>query len=132
MEKPSTSILELSRRLLAAEAEVRTAADSHEANLVCEKLRGALTRLAGAEGFVALMRRSLALARADVPALKNVELRADGCIESFDNALFANGDGAEAGTALTAHFLWLLVTFVGEPIALRLVRETWPAVVTDE
>ncbi len=130
MEKPSTSILELSRRLLAAEAKARTAADSHEAVLVCEKLRGALTRLAGAEGFIALMRRSLALARADVPALKDAQLGADGCIESLENSV--NGDSTEAGTALTAHFLWLLVTFVGEPIAIRLVSETWPDVVTDD
>ena len=128
MEKPSTSIWELSRRLLAAEAELRTAADSHEAVLVCEKLRVSLTRLAGAEGFTALMRRSLVLAQADVPALKDAKLGADGCVDGFE----LNGDAADAGTALTAHFLWLLVTFVGEPIALRLVREAWPDVIMDD
>lgn len=128
MEKPSTSIWELSRRLLAAEAEVRTDADSHEAVLVCEKLRVSLTRVAGADGFTALMRRSLALAKADIPALTDAKLGANGCIDGLE----LNGDASEAGAALTAHFLWLLITFVGETIALRLVREAWPDLAADE
>ena len=107
---------------------MRTVADAHEAVLVCEKLRVSLTRLAGAEGFTALMRRSLVMAQADIPALKGAKLGADGCVEGFE----LNGDAAEAGTALTAHFLWLLVTFVGESIALRLVREAWPDVMKDD
>lgn len=130
MEKPSTSIQELARRLLALEATNRAESNEHEAERVCEKLRVALTRFAGADGFFALMRRSLALARVEVPALEGVKLRPDGCFVGFDAALGCNG--TEAGAALTSHFLWLLVTFVGEPIALRLVSEAWPDVLTDD
>jgi hypothetical protein len=36
------------------------------------------------------------------------------------------GDDVEATVALTAHFLELLVTFVGEALTLRLLREAWP------
>lgn len=126
MDTPSASIRELAIRLLVAEAS-RSAGDKerpHEAERVCEKLRIELTRFAGADGFTALMRRSLARARAEVPALHGLTLRPDGCFVGFEAAL--DGDGNEAGAALTAHFLWLLVTFVGEPIAWRLVREGWP------
>ena len=64
----------LARRLLAVEAASQTAADPHvhEAVRVCEKLRISLTRFAGADGFTALLRRALALARAEVPALQSV------------------------------------------------------------
>ena len=130
MEKPSTSIQELARRLLSMEAAKRAETDPHEAERVCEKLRLALTRFAGADGFLALMRRSLALARAEVPALEGVKLRPEGCFVGFEAAL--GGNGTEAGAALTGHFLWLLVTFVGEPIALRLVSEAWPDVLIDD
>lgn len=106
---------------MAAEASRRTAGDAHEAIIVCEKLRAALTRVAGVEAFDALMRRSLVLARADVPALKDVTVGGDGCVNGLEEA------GTNAGIELTAQFLWLLATFIGEPIAIWLVSETWPA-----
>lgn len=132
MATPSTSVRELARRLLLVEAAITTATDEHEAERVCEKLRISLTRFAGANGFTALMRRSLALSRAEVPALETVKLKADGCMEGFRDLTVATGDGNEAGAALTAHFLWLLVTFVGEPVALRLVRDAWPDLTIDQ
>ena len=120
MTKPSASIRKIAGQLLAVEAARRTDADEHEALLVCEKLRGTLTRVAGAEGFIALMRRSLALAKSDLPRLEDVTMRADGCVDGLEEA------GADAGIALTAHFLWLMATFMGEPIVIWLVSETWP------
>ena len=68
MDSPSPSIRSLSRTLLAFEAAGRTATDVpvHEAVRVCEKLRLSLTRFVGADGFAALQRRAIALARADV------------------------------------------------------------------
>ena len=97
---------------------------------VCEKLRVSLSRFAGADGFVALMRRALALARAEVPALQSLTLKPDGCFVGFESAL--GDDGNEAATVLTTHFLWLLVTFVGESIAVRLVRDAWPDVTIED
>ena len=40
--------------------------------------------------------------------------------------------GGEAAVAITAHLLGLLVTFIGEPLTLRLVREAWPDASLDE
>jgi hypothetical protein len=115
--------------LLAVEAASPSAADPrvHEAVRVCEKLRVSLTRFAGADGFTALLRRALALARAEVPALHSITEKPDGSMEGLDKlAADARDVAVDAGVALTAHLLGLLVTFIGEPLTVRLVREAWP------
>ena len=124
---PSASTRALAQRLLALEATNEGVADprAHEAVRVCEKLRVALTRFAGADGFTALLRRALALARADVPALQSETFKSDGCLEEL--AALADAEtGLEAAASITAHLLGLLVTFIGESLTLRLVREAWP------
>src|SRR5688572_4896116 len=130
MDTPSPSIRDLARRLLAVEAAGESAADAHvheAAVRVCEKLRISLTRLAGRDGFTALLRRALALARADIPALQTVTLTPDGCLEGLEMlAVDATNGGSDAAVAIIAHLLGLLVTFIGEPLTLRLVREAWP------
>ena len=125
MEKPSDSIRELARRLLVVEAGRGDSghASTHEAFRVVETLRVSLTRFAGADGFHALMRRALVLARPEVATLNSVKVNREGSIEGMD-AIAA--DGGEAAAAVTAHLLWLLVTFIGEPMTMRLVREAWP------
>jgi hypothetical protein len=125
----------LARRLLAVEAANQSATDAHvhEAVRVCEKLRISLTRVAGADGFAALLRRSLALAQVDVPALKRVTVNADCSMEGLTElAADPSGGAADAPIAISAHLLGLLVTFIGEPLTLRLVREAWPDVSLDE
>jgi len=130
MEKPSQTIRELASRLIAAEASAGTGPDFHVAALVCSKLQLSLTRFAGADAFSALMRRSLALSRAEIPALKDVKVGPEGCVEGLD--LVTDDGGIESGTTITANFLWLLVTFVGEPGAMRLVKDVWPDVQLSE
>ena len=120
---------QLAERLLAVEAARHSEADSHvhEALRVCEKLRSSLTRFAGADGFTALMRRALALARAEVPSLQGVSVRQDGSIVGLEEISGSSKDGgAEATVAITAHLLALLVIFIGEPLTLRLVIDAWP------
>ena len=124
---PSASTRVLAQRLLALEAATESAADTraNEAVRVCEKLRVALTRFAGADGFTALLRRSLALARTEVPALQTEKFKPDGCLEEL--AALADAEtGLQAAASITAHLLGLLVTFIGESLTLRLVREAWP------
>ena len=126
MDTPSPSVRALAKRLLAMEAAIRSAEGPgpHEAVRVCQKLRISLTRFAGAAGFESLLRRALALARLEVPSLRGIEIKPDCSMEGLEELI--RNDGTEAGAAITAHLLGLLVTFIGQPLTLRLVRESWP------
>ncbi len=116
---------DLARRLLAA---CQTASGSHvdEAAVVVEKLRLALVKFAGTDGFISLMRRALVLARTDVPALKFVKLDADGRLEGLEQIVADQPTEDEAVVTLISHLLGLLVTFIGEPLTVGLVRAAWP------
>jgi hypothetical protein len=129
---PSRSIQVLAKRVLTIEAASRRASDAHahEAVRVCEKLKISVSRLAGADGWASLLRRSLALARDDVPSLSHITLKPDCSMDGLE-ALAAQ-DAVEAGAAIVRHLLELLVTFIGEPLTLRLVRESWPDASLDE
>ena len=99
----------------------------YEAVRVFDKLRVTLTRFAGADGFASLLRRSLALAQVEVPSLYRVTIQPDCSVEGLETLAAEEADGGtEAAVALSAHLLGLLVTFIGEPMTLRLVREGWP------
>jgi hypothetical protein len=132
MGKLSPSTRDLARRLVAAS---QTASDPHvhERVLVNEQLRISLTQFAGADGFAALLRRALALASAEAPALRSVKVGADGRLEGVEQlASHAGSAGDEEAVALTAHLLGLLISFIGEPLTLKLVREAWPQTSPDE
>ena len=132
MDTPSSSMRDLARRLLAA-SRIVSDPQVHEAVLVSDKLRISLTRFAGVDGFTSLLRRALVLARAEVPALQRVKVGANGRLEGFEQLAVDTGmDVAAAAAAITAHLLGLLVTFIGEPLTLALVREAWPDTSLDE
>lgn len=125
----------MARRLMAYEAANPSASDVdvHEAVRVCEKLRNTLTQFAGAEGFASLLRRSLALAREDVPALDRITIKPGSSMVGLDALAAEDTDaGVEAGLAITSHLLELLVAFIGQPLTERLVREAWPNASLDE
>jgi hypothetical protein len=119
----------MARRLLAAEATSRSEHDAHvyEAIRVYEKLRISLTRFAGPDGFTALMRRALVLARMEVPSLVVVNILSDGSIEGLvEISADSKEAGIESTVAITSNFLDLLVTFIGESLTLRLISDAWP------
>ena len=125
----------LAQRLHAVEAASRSATDAHvhEAVRVCEKLRTALIRLAGSDGFASLLRRALALAQKEVPSLQSVTVKPDCSIKGLEElAADATDGGVHGAVSITAHLLGLLVTFIGEPLTIRLVREAWPDASLDE
>jgi hypothetical protein len=69
----------------------------------------------------------LALARADVPSLNRITIKPDCSVDGLDALATEETDGGvEAAAALAAHLLELLVTFIGQSLTLRLVREAWP------
>jgi hypothetical protein len=89
-----------------------------------------MSRFAGPDGFSALLRRALALAAAEAPQVRSIQARADGSLDGLEALVETDADtgGTEAAVAITTHLLGLLVTFIGEPLTLRLVRDAWPDV----
>lgn len=136
MSTASPQNQELARRLIVFEAARANSSDApvDGAAQVIEELRLRLIKLAGVDGFRSLLSRALTLAKAEVPALKMVQVGADGSVEGFDGIEGSPEAGAaagQAGTILVAHLLQLLVTFIGTPLTLRLVRDRWPAASMD-
>ena len=124
----------LAQRLLTLEVNSPGATDptTHQVVRICEKLGISLIRFAGPDGFTALLRRALALARSDVPALQSVKVSIDGRLEGLEGtAVGAENVGIEAAVAIIAHLLGLLAAFIGEPLTVRLVREGWPNISVD-
>lgn len=94
---------------------------------VADKLRVSLTRFVGQDGFTALQRRAVALARADVPSLRTVKVTAEGRLEGIEEV----DNSGEAASAITSRLLGLFVTFIGEPLTLSLLREAFPDAVRE-
>jgi hypothetical protein len=128
MNSPAPSIRTWAQRLLAAEdaSPAATEARSTEVVRICEKLRVTLTQFVGADGFTALLRRALALARADTPSLKDARITSGGGLEGMDEIGGNAREDIDAAIALTAHLLDLLVAFIGEPLTVRLMRKAFP------
>ncbi|TGN68046.1 hypothetical protein E4L95_02695 [Paracoccus liaowanqingii] len=127
-KEPALLMRALAQQLLAYEGRHSEATDdpTDEAARVFERLRVAVTRFAGSSGFTSLMRRAIALARAEDPTLRQLSVRADGTLEGLKQV------SVDALLAIIAQFLGLLVTFVGEPLMLRFVREAWPDASLDD
>ena len=120
------------QRLIAYEAQQNhSSGKDHSAAFgVCEKLREPLASLSGRNGFRSLLSRALALAGDEVRWLRAVHIKADGSLEcpaemsELDQKEISDGENA-----LVAQLLGLLVTFIGEPLTLSLVREVWPGAI---
>jgi len=125
-------MLNFARRLVADErlenksSEARTPAGFP----TTDRLRPHLATLMGNNGFRALLIRALTLARAEVPWLRAVNVRADGALEGFESpqAELAAADFLNGRIVLLAHLLGLLVAFIGPNLTQRLVGEIWPKI----
>ena len=103
------------------------------------RLRGRLGGLIGSTGYAILVARAVRLARIEVPALECVtvvtgDAGADGSLPGIREFARAcdEPDAAEAGLiAILAQVVGLLITFIGEDLALRLVRDAWPELAGD-
>ena len=95
---------------------------------VCGKLRPHLANLMGGTGFAALLSRVLAVASADVPWLRGLQVKADGTLDGWAE-IEAQVDpemGAEGSVVLVAQLLALLAAFIGENLVLRMLHDVWP------
>jgi hypothetical protein len=102
--------------------------------LVCARLRPHLATLMGNIGFGALMARALALAVAEIPSLHILHINPDGTFNGLEESATPVGTtrASEGGVVLVARLFGLLVTFIGEDLTLRLVRQVWPTASFDE
>jgi len=100
---------------------------------IFEVLRPHLGTLMGTTGFRGLISRALMLASAEVPWLCRLQVRADGSVEGFDGTDdWADAEKtAEGNVVLVAQLLGLLVAFIGEQLALQMMREVWPSLSFD-
>ncbi len=130
MSKASPKTQALARRLIAFEAArpYSSGARADVAMRVIEELRLHLIKLAGIDGFRALLSRALTLAKAEAASLNMLQVRADGSLEGFEAIEQSEGAAAsrQAGIVFVAHLLELLVVFIGEALTLHLVRNAWP------
>jgi hypothetical protein len=87
-------------------------------------MRHPLSTLAGNTGFKALLARAINVAKSDTSWLSEVEVKEDGTLGGLES--IPREEATQAGVALTAQLLALLMTFIGEYLTLRMVREIWP------
>ena len=100
------------------------------AERACQKLCRRLARLVTVAGYQALLARALHLARREFSFLDGV--RAGATEDACFDGLRAKAEGIDpamlraALTTVLANVIGLLTTFIGEDLALRLVRDVWP------
>jgi hypothetical protein len=84
-------------------------------------------------GFRSLLSRALTLARAEAPSLSAVQVAADGSLKGLDELepQIDKEQARDGGAILIAQLIGLLLTFIGEGLTLRLVRDVWPEAVFD-
>ncbi len=125
MSTTTPAIKDLARRLIAYEATRGPSDGAVGAALrACETLRGSLAKFVGAAGFRSLLSRALAMAKSESPSLGPVRVGPDGSLDGLEG-VEPNQD-ADAGAVVVSQLLGLLVTFIGEPLMLRLVHDAWP------
>lgn len=116
---------ELVRRLVSSPVQ--------DATLLDANLRNVLTQLVGADGFAALLRRALALAATELPALQGATVGTDGQLHGNEHIVSQPGTARdEAAVAIAENLVELLVTLIGEPLTQRLVRQACPESLPDE
>jgi len=100
---------------------------------IFEKLRPHLATLMGTTGFRGLISRALMLAAGEAPWLCRLQVRGDGMVVGFDGTdWWADAEKmTEGNVVLVAQLLGLLVAFIGEQLALQMVREVWPKLSID-
>lgn len=130
MSRANPKLRDFTKRLIDFEIKENVSSETKipVTCLASEKLRPHLAALMGNIGFRALLARALALANADVPWLRAVHVNSDGSYEGFEE-LEAHVDREEffeGCVVLLSHLLGLLVAFIGEELTLRLVRQGWP------
>ena len=132
MNRASPRMRRFAKHLIVSDALTNNASDTGRAEVfpVTDTLRPHLAMLMGDGGVRALLARALALAKAEVPWLRAVNVNADGDLEGLVaiGSLLDPAEFLEGRVVLLAQLLGLLVAFIGPSLASRLVGEFWPQI----
>lgn len=124
---PPKKTRDLARSLIASEAigNLGSLYSEPVTVRVYERLRRQLGAPVGADGFQSIATRALALARAESPRLKAVQVMANGTLRGLGEVESqTNPDkGGEAGIILIAQLLGLFLTLLGEATTLHLLED---------
>ncbi len=135
-QRPPPSLVGFAGRLLRYEIDKAGLAEGLADGFrrLCQALHGRLAPLISSTGFQTLFARAHKLAARDFPLLGAVSISAESdwsVAHLLDSASHSEQQVAEALAALLAHFIWLLVTFIGGNLGLGTVAEMWPEVPFD-
>ena len=135
MSRATPLMRDFAERLIAYETSAsKSGAQTAAAFRICEKLRPYLANLMGTTGYGALLSRALALAVAEAPGLREVQVNANGTLAGVDapEVPVKSEDLAAGSVALLAQLLGLLGGFIGENLTLRMLRDVWPKLTLSE
>ncbi len=122
----------LARHLVAYEAAGGQSLEEHgeAVEQACRRLRQRLVGVIGQSGFDILFAHALAITKAEFSFLAGVEIGQwpTGCLTGWHEPIQGlDADQARAAhVSLLANLIWLLATFLGEDLSLRLVGQAWP------
>lgn len=132
MNRVTPPIRQFATRLVIHEVSEQafSAAAPAKALQVCQKLRPQIAILMGNGGFGALLTRAHALAKAEVPWLRNVRVNAEGTLEETDQEItpLEPNQLIEGSSALLGELLGLLVNLLGAALTLGMLRVVWPEI----
>jgi len=137
-----TALENAAMRQLAAGVLTRRAGPDADAAALAAAARGASDELArvlapvmGRLGIDALAGRAVNLVQREYPwlAATHHPEQAEGLFSYFSFSLAQQDPavGAEAAAAVLATFTVLVVRLIGEPLAMRLLRQAWPDAFSD-
>lgn len=124
---------EIARRLIDSRRQQRTGADTdaRAAASACDHLYRELSRWVGVDGCHALFTRALAQARAEHPALSQIQLhaRSEPYIDGLAATIMAHGDAAtaEALESMLVRLVELLGRLIGDDMATKLIERSLAA-----
>jgi hypothetical protein len=123
-------------RLLQAAARAQTAVAGERSPAVTQRLlsrlREHLGKLIGPAGFDTLLARALVLAGRSHPTLTGITSGPGVKLEVSSGLDLEGTDFDEDALAIVAHLIELLVSLVGEDVAVRMLRDLWPVAPGDE
>ena len=124
---------QVARRLINSRRSERAGGDSpaRAAASACDHLYRELSRWVGPDGCHALFTRALAQARAEYPALEQIQLRArsEPYIDGVAQTIMAHGDAAtaEALESMLVRLVELLGRLIGDDMGMRLIERSLAA-----